>query len=707
MNIVITVGHPYSGYRLVHATLVSAGLAQAEHSGTKSISAEDLHSNICESQNLDPSGLTVGKPVSPGNAWKEKAADLIAANSARENWGWADAGTTWLLDSWKRLDPSSRFVLVYSPPELAVAQALQGKVATPDNVNQAVVSWTAWNTEISRFYNRNQDRCLLINALAVIHAPAMFTEKVSATFGLSMGQLTTDHQVDRSSVSSIASALALSLIEDRDEAIALYQELESSADLDSAAVFAAAAERSHAWGEYSNLLAELGNAAREAREQTECANRLQQECETATLALAEAQEKIDEQAASLRKAESSVNVCESEISELRPRNAELAQENELLLLQLHQVQEELEDCFLNSKELENRRESEAKQSRLLTSFIRDQLAKVVIDMQGNIDGNNWYYVEPDGRWAGPNETSSIRLPALGRGNYEVLLDVVNTMAPEILDGMTLSLNGTPLDIGRDSESFPTIVRACFPTDGIAPRSDSVWEFGFSFPKLVAPAELGLEDPRKLAICLRSITLSAIDRVAKFAEAPSLKRAKRQIDEQAAKLLEANVAVATQRAAEQSEFQRRFMRDQLTEAVIDMRRDIEGENWYYVEPDGRWAGPDEVSSIRLPALGARRYEVTLDVSNAMAREILCGMKLYLNGMQLEISEDWDTYPALVRGCFDAAEITECAVWEFRFLFPKLASPAEHGMGDQRMLAICLSSIKLRALDQAGNLPATTA
>ena len=170
MKAVLTCGHPDSGYRLAQEALVSAGLAQAQPSRRDSVAAEALHDGIFKAHNSE----SFGRQLVPGQAWKDLAVDLLAANEGQELWGWADARIAWLLDFWKSLDQGIGFVLVYSAPEIAVAKMLRSSAGTPENVDKAIASWMAWNMEMLRFYNRNPGRCLLVNVLAVAHAPARF-----------------------------------------------------------------------------------------------------------------------------------------------------------------------------------------------------------------------------------------------------------------------------------------------------------------------------------------------------------------------------------------------------------------------------------------------------------------------------------------------------------------------------------------------------
>jgi hypothetical protein len=143
--------------------------------------------------------------------------------------------------------------------------------------------------------------------------------------------------------------------------------------------------------------------------------------------------------------------------------------------------------------------------------------QITFDLRGDIDGDNWYDAEHDGRWAGPDRVSSLILPALGVGRYQMELEVVDAMAPEIVNGMTLSLNGTPITVNPNCRGYPTLVTAEFSADTPAP--DGQWELGITFPRLVSPADQGSDDRRTLAIRLRTISLQEILPDARAATAP--------------------------------------------------------------------------------------------------------------------------------------------------------------------------------------------
>ena len=229
----------------------------------------------------------------------------------------------------------------------------------------------------------------------------------------------------------------------------------------------------------------------------------------------------DQQAAKSRQLQTQIDALTQEVTALRTQNSqqpdsaqvqeqarELTQENELLLLQLHQVQEELEHYFLQHRDLASRAEADAP----LLAFLRQHWAdhqpdELVLDLRRAVGGSNWHAIEKDGRWAGPAAVSSLQLPAMRSGLYSIQLDVVDAMAADILLGMELLLNGVAVPTEAVFDGFPALVLG-----NVAVRADDrpLWDLQLRFPRLMAPRERGEDDERMLAIRLSSVTLTWLE-----------------------------------------------------------------------------------------------------------------------------------------------------------------------------------------------------
>jgi hypothetical protein len=754
MKVVLTCGHPFSGYEQVHAVLLNAGMMEARVSQREGLSPQELQERMARA--LDTvAGGTVSQ-IAPGKVWESQAVDLFLSNLDHQYWGWADSRLARFLDFWAGIDPQVRFVLVYCAPEEAVARALSGGVTTAEALQQALALWVEMQTALLRFYHRNRDRCLLVNVDAVVRAPETFLEKVNEHFELPLNHESTGEAIAPESASPLCVHLvkSLGLGGDDPQTNALSAELEAAADLPDGTSSPIALDPCGAFAEYSALLSALGRAAEiEKGLHRQLAEVRQQLAEEVSLRIQSEQrdlsstERMDAQSKELKNAQSA-------LAEERAKNAELSQEGELILLQLHQVQEELEAQFLKGQESEKtlqqqlaevRQQLEAEVALRKSAEQRDvssrermdaqsielksaqsaltgerakntelsqesellllqlhqvqeelehyylqvqelqgkgyaatgyrgagflslmQPVEMTFDLRRDIDGENWWDAESDGRWAGPEPLSRLALPPLGAGRYEILLDVVDAVTPEVLSGMQVAMNGRPISVEVMKGGFPALVFGRFAVD--EDSLDARCNLELRFPRILSPAELGTnpEDRRHLAIRLRSVRVSVLDTGLPATVTGSI----------GAGLVPLG----------------------LMDATIDLRKDVLGNNWWDAEPDGRWAGPEQVSSLAMPALGPGRYEFQLKVVDAMTPAILSGMQVTLNGKPITVDVTRPGYPTLVVGQFEADEVDAEANWTFELRFPSLKSPAELGTdaGDRRLLAIRARSLRVGAAE----------
>lgn len=130
-----------------------------------------------------------------------------------------------------------------------------------------------------------------------------------------------------------------------------------------------------------------------------------------------------------------------------------------------------------------------------------------IDLRGELTGSNWWHAEPDGRWAGPENHSSIQFPALGSGAYQLEIMVCGEQEEGILQETEFTLNREPIKITRISEDFPCLCTAQVqvPTSYKFP----FWTLGFDFQRLASPKDKGYDDDRQLSIKLQSIRITRL------------------------------------------------------------------------------------------------------------------------------------------------------------------------------------------------------
>lgn len=519
MKIIVTTGHPAADLAGIHAALTSAGLADPLPSRREGLSPGDVVQRYLRTTDFgwQPGAI---RQLSPGRLWDELLADLLLANLDSRQWGWSDAGALCLLDWLAAYDPQICFVLAYNSPAQSVGRSLAGE-ATPEQVDSALAVWKACSALMLAFFHRQRGRCVLVNAEAAgLGAIVRCTRDAFTLKGIG-----DTSAAGTAAPSALATLVADRLVEHDREAAALFHELEASADL-CAEGGVPALQPAQAWTEYAGLLealAQTRDAAEsdrvrfvksqdEYRQQSETADR---NLDAARLQLSECQGRLNESVGATAKLEQQLaesrsraeaaekkaaSISRDELAALKSKSDELAQENELLLLQLHQVQEELETYFLKYQEL-------AGSGAAATGTALPALNEFTLDLRHDIDGENWYFAEEDGRWAGPGTRSTLRLPAMSAGRYTLQLEIVDAMAPEILAGLQVDLDGQPLALQNDSEAYPALLQGEFSCAGPARGVASF--LGFTFDRLISPADHGSDDERSLAIRLRSVRVARL------------------------------------------------------------------------------------------------------------------------------------------------------------------------------------------------------
>ena len=140
-----------------------------------------------------------------------------------------------------------------------------------------------------------------------------------------------------------------------------------------------------------------------------------------------------------------------------------------------------------------------------------------------------------------------------------------------------------------------------------------------------------------------------------------------------------------------------------EIAVDMRRAIEGENWYDPEPDGRWAGPELHSWITLPPLAPGAYALELALADAIAPDIVYGLQIEAFGTDVPFefshAATRESFPIVCRAQLEVPAEAGAEPWNLSFKFPRTVSPADNGSTDERQLAIRLSSLQLRRTAEA--------
>lgn len=464
MKIVISTGSPWSSVNQVGGILNSAGLQIPVQPDNSDLTVESLHAQIEKAEKINSRTSTV-QPIQLGKKWEQQALDILHANQGKEVWGWANPFSTWLLDFWKSLDPNIYFVLVYSSPEEDVARFMMEEIEFTQAGNTPADVWFSYNTQLLRFYNRNRERCILVGKNAACGNPSSLLGYCNKNFGLLLKTDVVATHTEGHEYDAVSLALARSGLENRDDLHRLYDEIQATAT------------QVEAEGSPTIL-----DTAWLAYRQTLLTNKKQQE-----------QLKLSE----IKQAE---NTADSK--QFQSKSKELEQENELLLLQLHQVQEELEHYFLLYQECQKKEEKQKARPQAKE--------RLNLKMSELPPGTSWYPVEEvdEGtlRWSGPEPRATLMLPIKRDKKQLLVIQYKQVLAQEQIEGIRVEVDGEP----AGHQVYDKIIPKCIAVEltAVTGELSSKTELALILPLMIKPSEIapGSPDERSLGIAVYGISV---------------------------------------------------------------------------------------------------------------------------------------------------------------------------------------------------------
>jgi hypothetical protein len=324
-------------------------------------------------------------PVELGRVWEQLASDLFVANLDQPVWGWSNVQSIALLDFWQAFDPQIRFVFVACSVQRYIAHALEAEDAFPP-LKVLVQKWAAEHLQMLQFYHQYPQKTVLIDidhcidnpagllkvceqnwklGLSKVHFPSQTAIKFSAmtrflSNELSQGDTQWQSLQDEllSSVTPIGTLWKQSTQLNINDVVRAYREPSPEVELLRAQL--ANAEQLNATLNAKNK--EVDSARQQSSSssdaiikelQTKLANAEQQN----TILTAKNKEADSARQHSSSSSDAIVKELQTKLANAEQQNTtltaqhkEAVEESELLLLQLHQVQEELEHYFLKYQE---------------------------------------------------------------------------------------------------------------------------------------------------------------------------------------------------------------------------------------------------------------------------------------------------------------------------------------------------------------------
>ncbi len=370
MNIVVTTGCPHSGWETAFSALRQLGLEEGGDSFAKwndklfqEVGVTDL--------------LQLNQPVQPSLGLAEKAVALFS-EGADTPMLWADSRSLWLLDFWAMTFPQAKFLLFYIRAESALAYALQQGV----DPEQFMEAWYASNQVLIHFQRRNRRRSLLLDAETAAQQPEALAEACQR-IGLAL-QAANPSPILTTAAPALECLLASQFLGEQPAIQDLQMELEASAQPLGETTAHESPQPLEVYHSYQQGRVRVVQLTQARDEQAKLAVERQDQIQQLTKVR-------DEQAKLATERQTQLTQAKQAQEKLESVNKETGQENELLLLQLHQVQEELEAVFLQKQQIDQaQKEQDTKlkqlQQELQTQIeqrtnARDEQAKLATERQ--------------------------------------------------------------------------------------------------------------------------------------------------------------------------------------------------------------------------------------------------------------------------------------------------------------------------------------
>lgn len=359
MNTLCITGAMGASLERISTLLFQGGLERAQPIKREtSISMANWHHNVVP---------LLQKGQRPGRLWEQLAGDLLLANLSQSQWGWADTQSVAALDFWAEFEPGIRFLLLTADPQEYLAHCLlEDADESPKDERAYLKQWQDEHERLLAFYLKYPERCLLVNARQAEANPASLVHQLSKRLNFNLdaaiAQLPahTNHQELSSAPATLARYVASKALQEHAKPLAaLFNELKAAqqplaepdaqADEDGNIFSTAEVSLASLLKDYQHRCErDLSETDRKALEN------LKKENELLLLQLHQVQEELE---GSHRERQKLKQQLEEQRRLPAPEvNNDIAieeakQENELLMLQLHQVQEELEHYFLQHQKI--------------------------------------------------------------------------------------------------------------------------------------------------------------------------------------------------------------------------------------------------------------------------------------------------------------------------------------------------------------------
>lgn len=192
MKTLCITGTECAMFNKISDTIFNAGISPAKtitQPNGSSMDFNDWHQKVVDENSL----LSIDSSSKIGRIWEQLAVDLFMENVGQEKWGWACPHSVKLLNFWHSFAPQLCFVLLYSTPEeviYAASKNLNNNSAHNNSGDAIIKQWLNDQQMMLKFYIKNPLQSLLINVNDFRKNPKYLVEKINEHFNFNLNSFT-------------------------------------------------------------------------------------------------------------------------------------------------------------------------------------------------------------------------------------------------------------------------------------------------------------------------------------------------------------------------------------------------------------------------------------------------------------------------------------------------------------------------------------
>ena len=361
MTIFCITGYSNHSIQLIERVLLNSGMNQhMPLARDQSFDLNRWHDKLTSNSeaNVNKQLETSDSANYPSRLWQQLAIDLMVSNMDSANWGWAHRGSVQYLEFWSQLDSDIRFVLVCEDRLSMICRLIEhGEQLS--SMSGHLASWAHNHQQMLRFHLRNPAKSHLVWGEDVQSNPVKLIQHIENNWQTPLDTRLLAPNFNEPN-SDLLKAIATQILNEEAQTATVDYELQSLIGPSSTLPVSGKIDASDLISLYGQLKerAVLQEQVHQAQKKIEESKELQrQDEEKIKLEIATKQESLNKLAveqkssAALKKQKDELIIAQKEALE---KNKVLQEESDLLLMQLHQVQEELEKIFLTNQDAQGK-----------------------------------------------------------------------------------------------------------------------------------------------------------------------------------------------------------------------------------------------------------------------------------------------------------------------------------------------------------------